>query len=88
MYRFALSKLVPQASGYSWTTDETAKGMLDSITNWPSDIPMPTETQLEAELQAMQAEQQAKEDAKASGLAKLSALGLTADEISAITGVK
>ena len=86
MYRFAFSKLVPQASGYSWTTDATAKEMIDSITNWPSNITMPTEAELEAQFQSMQAEQQAKEDAKASGLAKLSALGLTADEIKVITG--
>jgi predicted secreted acid phosphatase len=34
------------------------------------------------------AKQQAKEEVKTSALAKLTALGLTADEISAITGVK
>lgn len=85
MYRFALSKLVPQASGYSWATDETAKDMLDSITNWPSDMPMPTEAQLEAEFQSIQISQQAKENAKTSALAKLSALELTDEEIKSIT---
>jgi hypothetical protein len=46
----------------------------------------------QAKLLEMQAEETAKEqaqiDAKASALSKLSKLGLTADEISAITGVK
>jgi len=42
----------------------------------------------EAEAQRLvdEAEAQAKADAKESGIAKLSALGLSADEISAITG--
>lgn len=47
-------------------------------------------TQAQAKLTELQAEEVAKEqaqiDAKASALAKLSALGLTADEIKAITG--
>ena len=73
MYRFALSKLVPQASGYSWTTDETAKGMLDSITDWPNDIPMPTEAQLEAQFQSMQTEQQAINDTQAETINALTA---------------
>jgi hypothetical protein len=73
MYRFALSKLVPQASGYSWTTDETAKGMLDSITDWPNDIPMPTEAQLEAQFQSMQTEQQAINDTQAATINALTA---------------
>jgi hypothetical protein len=85
MYRFALSKLVPQASGYSWTTDDTAKGLIESITNWPNGISMPTEAQLETEFQTMQTEQQAQESAKTSALNKLTALGLTSEEIMAIT---
>jgi hypothetical protein len=46
----------------------------------------------EAKLAELEAQiilnQQAQENAKASAIAKLTALGLTADEISAITGVK
>jgi hypothetical protein len=73
MYRFALSKLVPQASGYSWTTDATAKEMIDSITNWPSNITMPTEAELEAQFQSMQTEQQAINDTQAETINALTA---------------
>ena len=73
MYRFALSKLVPQAFGYSWATDKTAKEMLDSITNWPNNISIPTEAQLEAKFQEIQTEQLAIKDTQAETINALTA---------------
>lgn len=59
---------------------------------WLSDTPKPSKKTLEglwAEVQAEIAEErQAKEDARASAVAKLEALGLTVDEVQAAFGLE
>ena len=59
---------------------------------WLSDTPKPSKKTLEglwAEVQAEIAEErQAKEDARASAISKLEALGLTVDEVSAAFGLE
>ena len=58
---------------------------------WHSDTPKPTQQELDAAWPAVQQAQAdaeaAKEAARASGVAKLEALGLTVDEVSAVFGV-
>jgi hypothetical protein len=58
---------------------------------WLSDTPKPTQDELDAAWPAVQQAQAdavtAKEAARASGVAKLEALGLTVDEVSAVFGV-
>ena len=62
----------------------------DGLT-WLSDTPKPTQAELDAAWPAVQQAQAAavaaKEAARASGVAKLEALGLTVDEVSAVFGV-
>lgn len=57
---------------------------------WLSESPKPTQAELDALWESTQAQVQAKEqaakDAKASALAKLTALGLNEDEIKALVG--
>ena len=58
---------------------------------WLSDSPKPTKAELEKLWPTVQAEiaeeRQAKEDAKASAIAKLEALGLTVDEVQVAFGL-
>ena len=70
-----------------WTLDgDTYDGL-----TWLSDTPKPTQAELDAAWPAVQQAQAdavaAKEAARASGVAKLEALGLTVDEVSAVFGV-
>lgn len=62
----------------------------DGLT-WLSDSPKPTQAELDAAWPAVQQAQAdavaAKEAARLSGVAKLEALGLTVDEVSAVFGV-
>ena len=62
----------------------------DGLT-WLSDTPKPSQAELDAAWPAVQQAQAdavaAKEAARASGVAKLEALGLTVDEVSAVFGV-
>jgi len=57
---------------------------------WSDESPKPTQAEMDALWESTQAQAQAKEqaeiDAKASALAKLTALGLTADEVKALLG--
>jgi hypothetical protein len=67
------------------------EGQADQILHWDAKLgTQPTQAQLDSAYTTYQAqltaEAQAKEAVKASALAKLTALGLTADEIKAITG--
>jgi hypothetical protein len=61
----------------------------DGLT-WLSDTPKPTQAELDAFWESTQAAQIAKQQAeiavKESALSKLTALGLTADEVKALTG--
>lgn len=74
--------------GSEWTLDG------DSYTGltWLSDTPKPSKKTLEGlwvEVQAeIAGERQAKEDAKASAIAKLEALGLTVEEVSVAFGLE
>jgi len=58
---------------------------------WHDDTTKPTQAELDAAWPAVQQQQAdavaAKEAARASGVAKLEALGLTVDEVSAVFGV-
>jgi hypothetical protein len=73
--------------GSEWTLDG------DDYTGltWLSDTAKPTKSALEklwpTVVAEIEAEAQAKEDAKASALAKLEALGLTADEVREVFGI-
>ena len=62
----------------------------DGLT-WLSDSPKPSQAELDAAWPAVQQAQAdavtAKQAARASGVAKLEALGLTVDEVSAVFGV-
>jgi len=67
------------------------EGEPDQILHWDAKLgTQPTQAQLDSAYTTYQAnltaQAQAKEAVKASALAKLTALGLTADEITAITG--
>jgi alkylhydroperoxidase family enzyme len=69
-----------------WTlTGDSYEGL-----DWRDESPKPTQEELDALWESTQATVTAKEqsakDAKASALAKLSALGLTEDEIKALVG--
>ena len=70
-----------------WTLDGDS---YDGLT-WLSDTPKPAQQELDAAWPAVQQAQAdavaAKEAARASGVAKLEALGLTVDEVSAVFGV-
>jgi hypothetical protein len=73
--------------GSEWTLDgDTYEGL-----TWLSDTPKPSQAELDAAWPAVQQAQAdavaAKEAARASGVAKLEALGLTVDEVSAVFGV-
>jgi len=68
------------------------EGQADQILHWDAKLgTQPTQAQLDSAYTTYQAnltaQAQAKEAVKASALAKLTALGLTADEIKAIVGV-
>ena len=83
-YAAVLSENYPDAE---WTLDgDTYDGL-----TWLSDTPKPTQAELDAAWPAVQQAQAdavaAKEAARASGVAKLEALGLTVDEVSAVFGV-
>jgi len=73
--------------GSEWTLTGTS---YDGLT-WLSDTPKPTQAELDAAWPAVQQAQAdavaAKEAARLSGVAKLEALGLTVDEVSAVFGV-
>jgi hypothetical protein len=70
-----------------WELDGDA---YDGLT-WLSNSPKPSQAELDAAWPAVQQAQAdavaAKEAARASGVAKLEALGLTVDEVSAVFGV-
>ena len=72
--------------GSEWTLTGTS---YDGLT-WLSDTPKPTQAELDAAWPAVQQAQAdavaAKEAARLSGVAKLEALGLTVDEVSAVFG--
>ena len=72
--------------GKQWSLDGDS---YDGLT-WLSDTPKPTQAELDALWEstkaAVAAQKQTAIDAKASALTKLTALGLTADEIKALTG--
>ena len=83
-YAAVLSENYPDAE---WTLDgDTYDGL-----TWLSDTPKPTQAELDAAWPAVQQAQAdavaAKEAARVSGVAKLEALGLTVDEVSAVFGV-
>jgi hypothetical protein len=80
--------LTRKYAGTEWTLDG------DDYTGltWLSDTPKPTKAALEklwpTVQQEIQDEKQAREDAKASAVAKLEALGLTVDEVSVAFGLE
>ena len=80
--------LTKRYPGSEWTLD----GDNYSGLTWLSDTTKPTKKALEAlwpDVQAeIAAEAQAKEDAKASAVAKLQALGLTVEEVSVAFGLE
>ena len=83
-YAAVLSSNYPDAE---WTLNgDTYDGL-----TWLSDAPKPSQAELDAAWPAVQQAQAdavaAKEAARASGVAKLEALGLTVDEVSAVFGV-
>jgi hypothetical protein len=83
-YAAVLTANYPDAE---WTLDgDTYNGL-----TWLSDSPKPSQAELDAAWPAVQQAQAdavaAKEAARASGVAKLEALGLTVDEVSAVFGV-
>ena len=83
-YAVVLTANYPDAK---WTLDgDTYNGL-----TWLSDSPKPSQAELDAAWPAVQQARQdavaAKEAARASGVAKLEALGLTVDEVSAVFGV-
>lgn len=77
--------LVTNYPGTQWSVGDT----YDSL-QWLDKSPKPTQDELEALWESTQAaliaKQKAAEKTKASALAKLTKLGLTADEITALTG--
>ena len=80
-----LTKRYPDAE---WTLDGDSYSGL----TWLSDSTKPTLAELEALAPEVEAEiageRQAKEDAKASAIAKLEALGLTVEEVSVAFGLE
>jgi len=79
--------LTKNYAGKSWTLNGDS---YDGLT-WLSDTPKPTQAELDAlwesTLTAQNAKKEAETLAKESALSKLSALGLTQDEVKAILGV-
>ena len=79
--------LTANYAGAQWSLTDNDYDTLD----WLSDSPKPTQAELDAAWPAVQQQQAdaiaAKEAARASGVAKLEALGLTVDEVSAVFGV-
>jgi hypothetical protein len=79
--------LITNYVGSSWTLNGDS---YDGLT-WLSDTPKPTQAELDALWESTQAAQIAKQQAeiaaKESALSKLTALGLTADEVKALLGV-
>jgi len=78
--------LATNYAGKQWSlTGDSYDGL-----QWHDESAKPTQTELDALWEATQAQVQAKEqaakDAKASALAKLTALGLTEDEVKALIG--
>ena len=73
--------------GAQWSLSDNDYSTLE----WYDDTPKPTQAELDAAWPAVQQAQAdavaAKEAARASGVAKLEALGLTVDEVSAVFGV-
>lgn len=78
-------------SVYIWVGVPTNQEELDEALTWMSDDPKPTWDELEAawenELLRRASSEQAMNDAKQSALEKLSALGLTAEEVKAVIGI-
>jgi hypothetical protein len=78
--------LATNYAGKSWSLNGES---YDGLT-WLDESPKPTKAELDALWESTQAavtaKEQAAKDAKASALAKLSALGLTADEVKALLG--
>ena len=79
--------LTANYAGAQWSLTDNDYDTLD----WLSDSPKPTQAELDVAWPAVQQQQAdaiaAKEAARASGVAKLEALGLTVDEVSAVFGV-
>ena len=78
--------LVTNYAGKQWSlTNEDY-----STLNWLDESPKPTQAELDALWESTQStiaqQQQAKVNAKASALAKLTALGLSEDEVKALVG--
>lgn len=75
--------------GAEWTM---AGGDVESIVWHTPGVEPLTEAEVSAEMERLQAEidaeRQAREDARASAVAKLEALGLTVDEVSAAFGIE
>ena len=82
-----IAVLLANYPGAQWSLTDNDSDTLD----WLSDSPKPTQAELDAAWPAVQQQQAdaiaAKEAARASGVAKLEALGLTVDEVSAVFGV-
>jgi hypothetical protein len=79
--------LTANYAGSQWTLDgDTYDGL-----TWLSDTPKPSQADLDAAWPAVQQAQadvrEAQEAAKQSGIDKLTALGLTVDEVSAVFGI-
>ncbi len=78
-------------SVYIWVGVPTNQEELDEALTWMSDDPKPTWDELEVawenELLRRASLEQAMNDAKQSALEKLSALGLTAEEVKAVIGI-
>jgi len=82
-YSLILSTNYPTAQ---WSlTDNVYEGL-----DWHDESPKPTQAELDALWESTQAtiaaKEQAAKNAKVSALAKLAALGLTADEVKALVG--
>jgi len=78
--------LITNYSGKGWViSGDSYDGLI-----WHDESPKPTQSELDALWESTQAQIQAKEqaakDAKASALAKLTALGLTQAEVTALIG--
>jgi hypothetical protein len=79
--------LITNYAGKSWSLNGDDYSGLD----WLDSSPKPTQAELDALWESTQATQTAKQEAKAaakeSALSKLTALGLTANEVKALLGV-
>ena len=77
------------STNYPTSQWSLAGNAYDGLT-WLSDTPKPTQAELDALWESTQtavaAKEQASKDVKASALAKLTALGLTQDEVKALVG--